>query len=135
MSKKNSIDFSKLKKGVLSKMLKIPEDKNIPFSLLNSIVKADKGDVVKYQKRYIKVTELMKKRANLAISLKRMNKKKINIILMFRQLNKLNKRELIFIIINLQKYSNKHFYFKDSLIKDKSINKMIPKDKPFYWIK
>ena len=53
---------------------------------------------------------------------------------MFNQLNKLSKRELIFIIINLQKYSNKHFYFKDSLIKDKPINKMIPKDKIFYWI-
>jgi len=55
---------------------------------------------------------------------------------MFNQLNKLSKKELIFIIMNLQKYSNKHFYFKDSLIKkDKSINKMIPKDKEFYWIK
>ncbi len=54
---------------------------------------------------------------------------------MFNQLNKLSKKELIFIIMNLQKYSNKHFYFKDKLKKDKSINKMIPKDKEFYWIK
>lgn len=57
---------------------------------------------------------------------------------MFNQLNKLSKKELIFIIMNLQKYSNKHFYFKDKgrhLIKKESTNKMIPKDKEFYWIK
>ncbi len=76
MSKKDTIDFDKLKKGALSKMLKIPEDKKIPFYLLNSIVKSNKGDIVKYKDREIKVTDLMKKRANLAISLKRMNKKK-----------------------------------------------------------
>ena len=76
MSNKENIDFDKLKKGALSKMLKIPEDKKIPFYLLNSIVKSNKGDIVKYKNRDIKVTELMKKRSNLAISLKRMNKKK-----------------------------------------------------------
>ena len=60
MSKKDTIDFDKLKKGALSKMLKIPEEKKIPFYLLNSIVKSNKGDIVKYKDREIKVTELKK---------------------------------------------------------------------------
>ena len=62
-------------------------------------------------------------------------------------LNKLSKRELIFIIKNLEKYTNKYIYFKDSLISNhrlsnnknnKSNNKnnniKIPSDNIYYWI-
>jgi hypothetical protein len=48
---------------------------------------------------------------------------------MLDKLNKLPKKELIKIIINLQNYLN-----KDSLINKKTLGNInIPKDKPYYW--
>lgn len=63
-----------LHKGTLSRQLSIPEKENIPITLLRVIVHAPVGTVVKNptktgKKHYI-VTDLMKKRANTAITLK-----------------------------------------------------------------
>lgn len=74
------IQKAKLKKGALSKQLGIPEKENIPITLLRKIKKAKTGTVVrnptKSGKRKIKATRLIKKRANLAITLKRIGKKR-----------------------------------------------------------
>ncbi len=53
---------------------------------------------------------------------------------MINKLNKLPKKNLIKIIINLQNYINKDIYYKDSLINNKKSNIKIPKDKIYYWI-
>jgi len=68
-----------LKKGVLHRQLGIPQDMNIPVSLLNKIIAAKPGDVItnpsgKGRKR-IKVTLVLEKRANLAKNLKNISKK------------------------------------------------------------
>jgi hypothetical protein len=63
----------KQKKGSLSRQLGIPEEKNIPVTLLNKIKAADIGDTVKNPcetgKSRVKVTRLLKKRAVLASTL------------------------------------------------------------------
>lgn len=68
------------KKGTFSSQLGIPEEKDIPVPLLNKIIKAKPGDSItnpsKLGKRRIKVTRLLKKRANLAKTLKKISKKK-----------------------------------------------------------
>jgi hypothetical protein len=62
------------KKGALSRQLDIPEEQNIPISLLGKIKKAKIGSVVKNPtgvgKKRIKVTRLVKQRATLAHTLK-----------------------------------------------------------------
>lgn len=64
-----------LKKGALSRQLGIPEKDNIPFTLLEKIKKAKIGDRIqnptKSGKREIKVTRKLKKRAVLALTMKR----------------------------------------------------------------
>ena len=70
--------LSKHKKGALSKQLGIREEDNIPINLLNSIISAKAGEEVdnytsKGYKR-IKVTKLLKQRANLALNLKRIKR-------------------------------------------------------------
>ena len=73
------IQKTKLKKGVLSKQLRIPEERNIPFELLQRIKKAPIGTHIrnpnKIGKRIIPVTEKLKKRAVLALTLKRIKRK------------------------------------------------------------
>lgn len=68
------IQKSKIKKGALSKQLGIPEKKDIPRTLLNKIIKAKKGEVIKNPtksgKKDIRVTPLLKKRSVLARTLK-----------------------------------------------------------------
>ncbi len=63
-----------LKKGSLSRMLGIPERKNIPLTLLRKIVKTDCGKTIenptKSGKKTIKVTKLLKKRARFALTMK-----------------------------------------------------------------
>lgn len=69
-----------MKKGALSRQLGIPEEENIPISLLAKIKKAKIGTTItnptKTGKRKIKVTKLLKKRAVLAHTLKRIKKPK-----------------------------------------------------------
>ena len=66
------------KKGALSRQLGIPIQKNIPFTLLEKIRHAKIGSTItnptKTGKRRIKVTRLLKKRAVLALTLKRLRK-------------------------------------------------------------
>ena len=64
-----------LKKGTLHRQLGIPMDKKIPMRLLNAIIRAKAGDVVKNPTavgvRKIKVTRKLERRAILARNLKR----------------------------------------------------------------
>jgi len=66
------------KPGALSRQLGIPIKKNIPISLLKKIRNAKIGSTItnptKTGKRRIKVTRLLKKRAALALTLKRLKK-------------------------------------------------------------
>ena len=66
------------KPGALSRQLGIPIKKNIPISLLKKIRNAKIGSTITYPtktgKRRIKVTRLLKKRAVLALTLKRLRK-------------------------------------------------------------
>ena len=68
------------KKGALSRQLGIPIEKNIPISLLEKIRNAKIGSTItnptKTGKRRIKVTRLLKKRAVLALTLKRLSRRR-----------------------------------------------------------
>lgn len=66
------IQKSKMKKGSLSRQLGIPIRENIPISLLTRIKKIKVGNKIRTRKGYKRVTPLMKKRANLALTLKRL---------------------------------------------------------------
>lgn len=70
----------KIKKGALSRQLGIPEKENIPITLLNAIIKAKPGNIIrnptKKGKRKIKVTRLMERRAIFAKSMKSIRKKR-----------------------------------------------------------
>jgi hypothetical protein len=67
------------RKGALSRQLGIPEEENIPVTLLRAIARAKIGATVRNPtqngKRRYKVTALLKKRAVLALTLKRMKKR------------------------------------------------------------
>lgn len=62
------------KKGALSRQLNIPEEDNIPLTLLKAIKYANIGEMVHNPttkgKRWIKVTRLLKRRAVMALTLK-----------------------------------------------------------------
>lgn len=63
------------KPGALHRQLCIPKDKRIPKTLLTTILRADTGDVVKNPtmvgKRRYRVTTLMQRRVNPALTLRR----------------------------------------------------------------
>ncbi len=67
-----------MKKGAFSKQLGIAEEKKIPSSLLNKIIKTNVGKVItnptKTGRKRIKVTGILKKRANLVRNLKRIKR-------------------------------------------------------------
>lgn len=63
-NKERDSPFKGLKKGALHKMLKIPEEKKIPRTLLNKLNKAELGSTVDG----IKITPLLKKRVNFALN-------------------------------------------------------------------
>ena len=71
---KKWIQKAGIKKGALSRQLEIPEEENIPTTLLNAIRYAEIGDTIQNPttsgKRTIKVTRLLKRRAVLALTLK-----------------------------------------------------------------
>lgn len=75
---KKWIQKAGIRKGALSRQLEIPEEENIPVTLLNAIWYAEIGDTIqnptKSGKRTIKVTRLLKKRAVLALTLKSKSK-------------------------------------------------------------
>jgi len=68
----------RLKKGALHKQLGIPSSQKIPVRLLEKIVHASIGDKITYRvggKTVTKrVTALLKRRANLALTFRRVNK-------------------------------------------------------------
>ena len=78
--KKKWIQNSLEEHGSLHKQLEIPESKKIPVALLDKILNANIGKTIvnpsKTGKRRIKVSRLLKKRANLAKNLKKISKKK-----------------------------------------------------------
>jgi hypothetical protein len=63
-----------IKTGALSKMLRIPEEDNIPMTLLNRLNKMEIGEEFEQKGRSMKMSPLMKKRVSLAITLKKMKK-------------------------------------------------------------
>ena len=67
------------KKGALSRQLGIPKSDTIPITLLRAIVKAPIGKTIrnptKKGKRTIKVTRLLKRRAVLALTLRRLRRR------------------------------------------------------------
>jgi len=75
---KKWIQSTGIKKGALSKQLGIPEEENIPKTLLDEIIQAKAGDKIKNPtkigKKSIKVTRLMERRAIMARNLKAISK-------------------------------------------------------------
>ncbi len=67
-----------IKKAALSRQLGIPVEKNIPITLLKTIVRSRAGRTIrnptKSGKKNIKVTRLLERRAILAINLKNFRK-------------------------------------------------------------
>ncbi len=78
MAKRRWIQGAIKRKGALSRQLGIPEKENIPTTLLNRISKAKVGSTIKNPtkkgRKTYKVTGLLKKRATLAKTLKKMKK-------------------------------------------------------------
>lgn len=79
MPKKYWIKKAVGKEGSLSRQLGIPIKKNIPMTLLNKIISAKAGQIIrnpcKLGKARIKVTRLLERRSILARNLKRMKRK------------------------------------------------------------
>ncbi len=72
--------FAHIKPGALSKMLGIPVEDNIPFTLLEKIRKTPIGETIKNPtqkgRQTIKVTKLLKQRAVLGQNAKRVTQKR-----------------------------------------------------------
>jgi hypothetical protein len=80
MVKKKFIKKIGIKKGALSRQLGIPIKENIPVTLLNKIISAKAGQIIKNPtktgKRRIKVTRKLERRAILAKTLKGLPRRK-----------------------------------------------------------
>ena len=74
MEDKHWIRKAHLKKGTLSRQLGIPEDENIPNLLLEEIKYSKIGTYITFRYKHIKVTRLLKQRAQLAINLKNISR-------------------------------------------------------------
>lgn len=68
--KKEWIQDTKMKKGALHKQLGYEEDETIPAGVIKKIVDAEVGSKVKIKGEEHTITALMKKRANMAKTLK-----------------------------------------------------------------
>jgi len=72
--------IQKLKKGALHRQLGIPEDVKIPQALLDAIMRAEIGETITNPtdvgKKKIKVTRLLKRRVQTAMTLKKLRKRK-----------------------------------------------------------
>lgn len=77
MKSPNWIQKAKLKQGALSRQLGIPIEKDIPFIVLELIRDRKVGEYINFSPdayhsmKKIKITKLLKKRAQLALNLKR----------------------------------------------------------------
>jgi len=80
MRKRMWIQHAIRKEGALSRQLDIPVEEDIPTTLLKKIVNTPIGRTIrnptKKGKKRIKVTRLLKKRAVLALTLKRLAKRR-----------------------------------------------------------
>ena len=74
MVKRKWIQEAGIKKGRLSKQLGIPEKKNIPRKVLDKVIKIKVGKTVNVNNK-VKVTSLLKRRAVLARTLKKLKRK------------------------------------------------------------
>lgn len=65
-----------IKKGALRKQLRVPENEKIDDSLLRRIIKGKAGGELHnpYTKSKVKITPLLKRRANLAKTLRKLRK-------------------------------------------------------------
>lgn len=72
ISEKKWIQETKMKKGALHKQLGYGEDETIPAGILKKISDAEVGSKVKIKGEEHTITALMKKRANLAKTLKKL---------------------------------------------------------------
>jgi hypothetical protein len=70
--KKEWIKETKMKKGALHKQLGYSEDEDIPAGIIKKIVDSEVGSKVKIKGEEHTITALMKKRANLAKTLKKL---------------------------------------------------------------
>jgi hypothetical protein len=70
--KKKWIQDTKMKKGALHKQLGYGEDETIPAGIIKKIVDGEVGSKVKIKDKEHTITALMKKRANLAKTLKKL---------------------------------------------------------------
>jgi hypothetical protein len=68
--KKKWIQYTKMKKGALHKQLGYEEDETIPAGIIKKIVDGEVGSKVKIKGEEHTITALMKKRANMAKTLK-----------------------------------------------------------------
>ena len=59
-----------MQRGRLSRDLGIPEDKNIPMSLINRLIKIENGQMFSHNGKQKKMTSALKKRLVLARTLK-----------------------------------------------------------------
>ena len=59
-----------MEKGRLSRDLGIPEEKNIPMSLINRLIKVENGEMFAHKGKQKKMTPALKKRLVLARTLK-----------------------------------------------------------------
>lgn len=76
MAKKYWIQKVGVKKGSLSRQLGIPIGHNIPETYLKRIIKSKAGKSIKLGSRRIKVTRKLEQRANLALTLKKLRRKR-----------------------------------------------------------
>lgn len=68
LQKKDDSPFDDIKKGALSKALGIPEKDDIPKSILKKIMKANIMESVMVRGKGVRVTRLLKKRAQWALN-------------------------------------------------------------------
>lgn len=71
-SNDNWIQETHMKKGALKKQLGYDEDEKIPMGILSEIMSKEEGSTITVKGKEIKITKLMKKRASLAKTLKKM---------------------------------------------------------------
>lgn len=64
-----------IKKGALKRQLGYKEDQTIPTSILDKIIRAKIGSTVTVKGKKIKVTTLLKRRANLARTFRKIRKR------------------------------------------------------------
>jgi hypothetical protein len=73
INEKRWIQESDIKKGALKSMLGYKEDETIPKGVLDEIIREKVGSEIEVKGIKHKITKLMKKRANLANTLKKLD--------------------------------------------------------------